>query len=425
MRAILTAWVLTSLAVALAAQGDATLDVRAGELKRELVDQVIPYWLQTSVDRERGGFVLADDGRGNRNGTEKQLVSQARMVWGFSHAHIHGVDKTGKDCLAAAKQGYEFLLKHFRDEQDGGYFWTTDLQGAPKNRNKIVYGQSFVIYGLVEYYRASNDPQALQHAMKLFQELQSRSYDPRRKGWIEHFEADWTPILKPDPGAIVEVGGFKSANTHLHLMEAFAELYDVTRNPQVKKAVEEALMLNKKYFYPKRAGESCFHRQLDWKPVTLASSAGLSYGHNVEFAWLMIRAEQVLGRQPSWDHFYAHLDHALSYGYDHKRGGLYSRGVGNEPASDTDKIWWVQSEMLAALSDALTHRSNPKYEKALVSLIDFISKHQSDPKTRIWMDTVTADGTPKVPSLAHSWKANYHDVRALVKFIEAQLSHPR
>jgi mannose/cellobiose epimerase-like protein (N-acyl-D-glucosamine 2-epimerase family) len=172
------------------------------------------------------------------------------------------------------------------------------------------------------------------------------------------------------------------------------------------------------YFYPKQPGQSSFHRQPDWKPVTDPKSAGLSYGHNVEFAWLMVRAETVLGRTPSWSHFDAHLRHALKYGCDIERGGLYSRGLDDQPATDQDKVWWVQAEWLAALSDAIRHRPDPDYIKALDSLLDFIVRYQAD-RDGIWLDTVTADGKPKGTAKASSWKANYHDVRAIVKFIEA------
>jgi mannobiose 2-epimerase len=310
-------------------------------------------------------------------------------------------------------------MAHFKDGEHDGYFWTTDLKGQTLNPRKIVYGQAFVIYGLVEYYRASGDQSALRNALEQFRTLQKRAYDEKNGGWIEHFERDWTPMLKRGPEAIVEVGGLKSANTHLHLMEAFAELYDATRDREVRKALSESLRINKMYFYPRKAGKACFHRQMDWEEVTDQSSAGLSYGHNVEFAWLMIRAEQVLGRKPAWGHFYAHLDHALKYGYDHERGGLYSRGTGDNPATDKDKVWWVQSEMLAALTDALLNRPDEEYQTALASLLGFIRKYQADPKDGIWLDTVTFDGRPKSPGKAHNWKANYHDVRALVKFIEA------
>jgi mannobiose 2-epimerase len=319
----------------------------------------------------------------------------------------------------AAKQGYLFLLDHFLDQENGGYFWKTDLAGKPTHDCKFLYGESFVVYAFVEYHRASGDTNALRHALDLYGVLQKRLHDPKNGGWIEHTERDWTPLSPGDRRNEVEVVGFKSANAHLHWMEALAELYEVTRDVEVKQSLEEALRINQEHFYPKDAGRSCFHRQPDWKAVTDPRSAGLSYGHNVEFAWLMIRAEQVLGRSPSWPHFYAHLDHALRYGCDVERGGLYARGVNDQPASDTSKVWWAAAEWVAALSDALKHRPNPAYEQALLKQLEFVRKCQVDPKDGIWIDTVAADGRPRSTAKAHNWKANYHDVRGLVKFIDA------
>ena len=75
--------------------------------------------------------------------------------------------------------------------------------------------------------------------------------------------------------------------------------------------------------------------------------------------------------------------------------------------------------MLAALTDGLHHRTNRAYSEALDQLVGFICKYQTNPSNGIWLDTVTADGTPKNTATAHAWKANYHDVRAMVKFVEA------
>jgi len=411
------------LAVALAGVPGASAKDRAEyarEFKDQLITKIMPYWYDTAIDWKNGGYVLSDDVRKKvPPATEKQLVTQSRMIWGFSHAHLHGLEDGKRDYLKAAEQGYRFLIERFLDRQYGGYFWTTDLTGKPINQRKIVYGESFVIYGLVEYYRASGDKAVLRRAIDLYQVLQRRSHDAKYGGWVEHFERDWTPMLAPTPDAIVEVAGRKSANTHLHLLESLTELYDATHDPEVRASLEEAVRLNATYFYPKDPAKSAFHRHLDWEPTTERSSAGLSYGHNVEFAWLFIRAQKVLGRSPSWDHFNNHLQHALRYGYDHTRGGLYSRGFNNQPATDTDKIWWVQAEMLAALTDALKHRQNQAYSDALDQLLKFVTAYQADPGDGIWLDTVSAGGTPKNTSKAHNWKANYHDVRALVKFIEA------
>jgi cellobiose epimerase len=397
----------------------APLSDSAREFQAQLTEKIMPYWFDTAQDTNRSGYLLADDLQGRGVAKDKAIVTQARMVWGFAHAHLKSLSTPRRNYLQAAAQGYRFLIEHFLDPKEGGYFWKTDLSGAVVSDKKIVYGQSFVIYALVEYYRASRDRSALNHAMKLYQTLEQRSHDPKYGGWVEHFERDWTPMKLRDPRAEVEVGGLKSANTHLHLMEALTELFEASKDPSVKKSLAEAVKVNATYFYPPDAGQSAFHREPDWSAVTDPRSAGLSYGHNVEFAWLMVRAEKILGREPSWKHFYAHMDHALKYGCDQDRGGLYNRGINNQPAFDTSKVWWVQAEMMAALTDALLHQPDAKYEAALDKLSQFVLKYGTDPRDGIWLDTMTADGQPKSTGKAHNWKANYHDVRAIVKFVEA------
>ena len=418
VRQILLSIVVVMLLSRLSVLAD-TLPVRAAAYSVQLSDKILPYWFDTTIDRSRGGYLLADDGRSRRVAREKQLVGQARLVWTFSHVHRKGFSTPTRNYLQAAEVGYRFLLDHFLDREHGGYFWRTDLEGKVITDRKILYGESFVIYALVEYHRASGESEPLRRAMELYEVLQKRAHDERNKGWLEHFNRDWQPILDPKSNAEVEIAGFKSANAHLHLMEALAELYDASKDPAVGVSLAEALELNATYFYPERAGRSAFHRKPDWNEVTDPKSTGLSYGHNVEFAWLMLRAEQVLRRNQSWAHFEAHLDHALKFGADDKLGGLYNRGVGDQPASQTDKVWWVQAEWLAALSDGLHHKPRPDYERAIQKTLDFVARYQADPDDGVWRDTVSASGESKSPAKAHSWKANYHDVRAIVKFIEA------
>jgi mannobiose 2-epimerase len=384
----------------------------------------MPYWYDTAQDRTNGGYILSDSIRKKRPATEKQIVTQSRLLWTFSHVHRKGYSTAQRDYLRAAEHGYDFLIENFLDKNNGGYYWTTSLSGKILNNRKILYGQVFVMLSLVEYYRASNDAKALCHAMELYRILQEHAYDKRNGGWIEHFTQEWKPILQPIPEAVVEIAGFKSANTHLHLMEALTELSGVRRDNQLKESLDEALRLNTIYFYPKAAGRSCLHRQLDWKEVASREKAGLSYGHNVEFAWLMIRAQRVLGMPRGWDHFYAHLNHALKFGYDYDRGGLYACGEDDKPATVRHKVWWAQAELLAALTDALVHRPNADYETALKKLLDFVANFMVDPIDGVWLDFVAADGRLQNPDKASNWKDGYHDVRAMVKFIEAFSGSP-
>lgn len=398
----------------------ADLSARARQWKEELGTKIMPYWYDKTVDWHHGGYILSDDAlQQPRPASEKQIVTQSRMIWGFSHMHLKGWRDSSRDYIKAAQNGYRFLIQHFRDPLHGGYYWKTSLTGQPINDRKYLYGEAFVIYALVEYYRATGDKTALQHALDLFNVIQQHCYDHQHGGWGEHYERDWRLITQQDDKIEVELAGYKSANAHLHWMEALAELADVTNDPNVKTALEEALKINATWFYPPEPGKSAFHRHPDWKLATGPRSDGLSYGHNVEFAWLMIRAEQVLKRPPSWNHFESIINHALKYGYDHQRGGLYNRGFDDQPATDTDKVWWSQAELMAALTDGLERfPEKTEWADALKKLIDFLDNHQINKSDGIWLDTVTADGRPKSSAKAHNWKANYHDVRAIVKLIE-------
>ena len=413
----------------------ARLHVEAVRWRTTLANRILPYWYDTGIDWKRGGYALADDAvRGRSEPDEKQLVTQARMVWTFSLVHREGFSTPERDYLKAARHGVEFLRAAMRDREHGGYFWSVTPDGRLRDGRKRLYGEAFVVYALVEYHRASGDPAALKEALGLYRELQRRTHDAAHQGWMEHFERDWTPLPVGDRNAIVELAGHKSANTHLHWMEALAELYAESRDADVRRSLTEALGLNRRYFYPADPAKSAFHFRPDWSPSTDPSSAGLSYGHNVEFAWLMIRAEEVLRQgtrfslhaTPSWAHFHAHVDHALAHGTDLERGGTYNRGADNGPATDTSKVWWVQAEMIAALTDGLAHQpGNMAYQEALLRTFQFVDAHMTDARTGIWLDTVTREGAPKSTGLAHNWKANYHDVRALVKFVNAFHLRPR
>ncbi len=393
------------------ASGEEFLSQTASQFYEQLRDDVMPFWYTQAQDRQHGGY--------NLEAGSKQLVGQSRMIWGFSHAHLNGLSSSQHDYLAAARQGYKFLIDHFLDLEHGGYYWMTDAAGNMTNPNKMLYGQAFVIYGLVEYYRASGDAEALRHARSQFDVLQRQARDSQYGGWFEHFLADWTPVMKWQDGVSVEVPGYKSANAHLHLMEALTELYLESRDAEVRTALVESLKINRERFYPLDPALSAFHCQPDWSRAVDQGSQGLSYGHNVEFAWLMLHAERALDQPLSWPHFYAHVDHALQYGFDQQDGGLYNKGLGNEPAFDREKVWWAQAELIAALTTGLQHQHRERDIAALRKTVSFLRARMIDSADGIWIASIGPDGRVQSDSKKSHWKANYHDVRAMVMLARA------
>ncbi len=408
--------VVSSLAAEQAAKE--SLTERAVAFRTQLQTSILPYWHAT-VDTEYGGFLLADPMPVSPDQVEKQVVTQARMLWGFSHASIHGWDGAGRDYLSAARSGYAFLMDFFHDRQHGGFYWSTDRSGRVLNDKKILYGEAFVIYALVEFYRATGDTAPLNHALALFQVLQAKTRDDHHGGWREHFHRNWDYISQPTEGALVELPGHKSANAHLHWMEALTELYQVVGTPDLRRALKEALSVNRRYFYPRNADHACFHRTIDWKRVTGGRSEGVSYGHNVEFAWLMLRAQEVLGEALDWDYFRRYLDHALAYGFDRERGGLFTLGMPGKQAHERRKVWWCQSEMVAALTYAMRGPFAGGDAQPLQATLDFLDRHMTDPVDGVYYSAVTEEGVVQQQGKANWWKGMYHDVRALVMFVSS------
>jgi mannose/cellobiose epimerase-like protein (N-acyl-D-glucosamine 2-epimerase family) len=243
-------------------------------------------------------------------------------------------------------------------------------------------------------------------------------HDDEHGGWIEHLAADFSPLASDTAFVGIPRVGFKGANSHLHWMEALNEFADVTGDPDARSALEEALRVNVTFFFPEDAVRARVYRGRDWSPARDPRGDVHSYGHTVEFAWLMLRAHEVLGTPPPWDHFDALVRHAITWGFDAEHGGFYDLGPYQGPATQRDRIWWAQAEGLVALTHAVRHRADPAYEGALDRHLGWILERQRLP-SGLWAPRVEPTGRGKSIFAPGAWKGGYHEVRAMAKFVEA------
>jgi mannobiose 2-epimerase len=202
-------------------------------------------------------------------------------------------------------------------------------------------------------------------------------------------------------------------------MEALTELYSDVKDGSMRDSLVEAVELLRTRFYPEGVSESCEYRLPDWKAVANDELSSVSHGHMIEFAWLMLHAQQVSGLPRDWDHFESLLRHSLQYGFDRERGGFYFRGQPNEPASDTTKFWWVQAEGLSALTDAVAQFDSDEYKEPLTQLVDWILNYQIRSSDGVWIVSTDTEARPLNIKKAGEWKAAYHEVRAITKFVQA------
>lgn len=400
------------------------------EMKQSLQSELLDIWYPITIDTVYGGF-LSDFTvdwwpEGPQN---KMIVTQTRHVWTASHAALFYQDDRFHKI---ADHGFHFLKTKMWDKINGGFYTLLnrkgDLIGEGYWKGKTAYGNAFAIYALAAYYAASEDTSALNLAKKTFYWLDQHSRDPEYKGYFNMLNQD---------GSWQEQNPWKDQNSSIHLLEAFTALYQVWSDSLLRERLLEMLCLIRDTITTDK-GNLILFMERDWTPVSFRDSSEavrrknvyfdhVSFGHDVETAYLMLEASQVLGIQSDTATFRIAkkmVDHALANGWDNDKGGFYEAGY---YFTDSDtitiinnaKTWWVQAEGLHAL--LLMARLFPdegKYIHAFRKQWYYIQTHLIDHQDGGWY-TEGLDNSPERHNApkASVWKINYHNARALMNCI--------
>ena len=338
------------------------------ELTESLKTGILNVWYPRTIDTIYGGFLSDFDYQWERKGPQnKMIVTQSRHIWTCSEVAEFYPEKK-EYYLKIARHGIQFLKDKMWDSKNGGFFNLVDREGKVLSSGKTdrimkdAYGNAFALYGLSAYARVSGDTSALSLAKKTFQWLDQHSYDPLFGGYYQFLEADGTPLK----------GGYngtppKDQNSSIHLLEALTELYRVWPEPVDKERLFMMLALVRDQItHPK--GYLQLFLNPDISPVSYRDSAEevrkkhwqldhISYGHDVETAYLMLEASEVAGLENdsvTLRKAKRMVDHALQSGWDKTVGGFYDAGY---YFSDQDTVtiikhtknWWAQAEGLNAL----------------------------------------------------------------------------
>lgn len=337
----------------------------------------------------------------------RHIVEQSRLVWLLSSAHLTGFSAPGHDNLKAARTGVDFLLSKMRDPIYGGYYWSTDEQGNAINDGKYMYGQSFVLYGLSTYWRATGDDRAKVAALELLNILLEKASEDTSSigGFYENFARDWT-LLSEGAGPVSRQDT-KTSNFILHWMEALTELVVAFNDERARSSLVETLDKFVIAFYPPSPENAVKLTNLDGDIV---ESGRESDGHLVEYAWLRIEAERALGRGLDWDLFDRYFYYVTSR-IDPEVGGVTDSSGGY--------VWWAQTELIAAYAVRKQFRGEVDLENILLDNLDYIVCNFIDPADRIFYWSLSKNGDILDATKASRWKVGYHAFRGISKFIKS------
>jgi mannose 2-epimerase len=403
------------------------------EAENHLLTELLPFWTTRMIDSVNGGYLTHFDKEGKDSGEdEKSLIAQTRCLYTISSAHRAGLGN-GK-YADMARHGFNFMIDKMWDKQNGGFFWMMDRKGNVKIDKKIIYGQSFAIYSLSEYTLATGDQRGVEYAEKVFDLLQIYCVDTMYGGYREMFNRDWTLC---GPGS--QGGDRKTLDVHMHLMEAFTTLYECTgKDVHRRKLLEDIDILVKRIIHPvyktgipqffddwSVAPQIKFDIVWGWDRFSEEGQKGNAtdntcFGHNAEFAWLLIHALDILkiDTKSYHDMFRIIFDHTINNGIDYELGGVFVEGPHSGGVYDKEKEFWQQAEVLTGLLDGVLIFGDEKYWEAYKNVHRFVFDKMINKGVGEWYPLMSRKGEPIWTHMGHSWKINYHTVRSMIQSIE-------
>jgi mannobiose 2-epimerase len=383
------------------------------KIEAELKDNILQFWLEHTIDEENGGFYgfISRDLTINRQ-ADKGLVLNTRILWTFSAAfRLYGEPRY----MEMASRAYRYITSYFTDPQYGGLYWMLDYKGAVTSSKKQVYGQAFAIYAFSEYYRATGDEVALTKAVELFHVLERHSYDPVDKGYIEASARDWSETNE-NSLSDKDLNTRKSMNTHLHVLEAYTNLYRVWPEPALRDKLRELIVVMLRHIVDNESYHFKLFFDMEWN----SQNSHISYGHDIEGSWLIHEAAEVLGEpellQESVAVAIAMAEVTLREGVD-EDGGLFNEA---EPGKllDSDKDWWPQAEAVVGFYNAYQLSGDHSYLEAARKSWHFIETNLVDKEYGEWLWSVKRNGSPSDNiEKVSPWKCPYHNSRACFEMI--------
>jgi len=398
---------------------------RADELEAYLRRHVLGVRFPGAVDRERGGFHI----RFTREWTrmpdpDRFIVYEARLTWTAAKAAL-ALPDLRDDYRHHVRHGVTYLKEAYWDRDQGGFRSFVQPEGGehPQNGIKLAYANAFAVYALAAAFEVTKEPETLALAQQAFRWMERRFREEGRPGYLGAVRRDGSPIpfdpdaVRPTLETLNAPAAYRAMNPHIHLLEAYAELLRVWPDPVLRaRAVELHELVRDRFF----TEPGCLHLYLlpDGRPVP----GSISFGHDIETAFLLVEAAEALGKPEDPRTLRASrmlVDHTLAFGWNAETGQLYDRGWAFEPAFDRSVQWWALYEAMNAM--LLMHErhgaTTPAYWDAFEKTWRFTRATLTDGEHGGIYLGLDEHGTLRTEK-SGNWFASYHQARALLLSIE-------
>ena len=384
------------------------------QLHDELTHNILPFWMEKMTDDQKGGFYGQMTGKDMLvTDAPKGGILNARILWTFSSAALHLKNPLYLEYATRAK---EYIFSYFFDPENGGTYWMLNAEGTPADTKKQIYSQAFFIYALVEYYRATAEKDCLDKAIELFQLIEKHSFDDELNGYFEAYSCDWV-LLEDLRLSDKDANEKKTMNTHLHILEAYTNLYRVWKDDILKNKLQNLIEI----FLTRIINPKTHHLDLFFDENWLCKSTLYSYGHDIESVWLLNEAAEVLDNQELLKKV---RETVILVARAAEEGVQPNGGIINEKNYQTGHVdgnfdWWPQAEAMIGFYNVYQLTSDQSFAQKTLNTWEFIKSNIIDKENGEWHWSVSSDGKIDTKNdKAGFWKCPYHNSRMCLELME-------
>ena len=372
----------------------------AESYKKDLTENIMPFWMKYGLDRENGGVYTCVDRDGSLMDTTKSVWFQGRFAFICSFAY-NNVEKN-QEWLDAAKSTLEFIEKHCFDEQGHMYFSVT-AEGKPLRKRRYVFSETFAAIAMSEYALATGDQHWAKRAIQVFEDTQRFLATP---GFLPaKFEAD----VKLQGHSIVMI-----------LINVGSCIRKVVDDPKLTKQIDESIEKLKKYFIHPEF--KCLLETVgeNGEFIDTNMTRTINPGHCIETSWFIMEEAKLRGwDKPMFDMALQVFDWSWDWGWDKQYGGIINfRDCKNLPSQDYSqdmKFWWPQCETIIASLYAYLGTGDEKYLYRHERISEWTYAHFPDAEYGEWYGYLHRDGTVAQPAKGNLYKGPFHIPRMMIK----------
>ncbi|RAJ99896.1 N-acylglucosamine 2-epimerase [Larkinella arboricola] len=363
-----------------------------------LLNDVIPFWQNHSLDREMGGFYTCLDRTGQVYDTDKFIWLQARQVWTF--AMLYNRVEQRPDWLDVSRHGADFLQRFGRAD-DGSWYFSLTRDGNPLIQPYNIFSDCFATMAFGQLSLATGSDEQANLAESTFRQILARRDNP--KGHWNKAVAGTRPL--------------KNFALPMILCNLALEIEHLLDKSLVEQTIDECIHEVMDVFYDPALGLIRENVTPDGQVSDSFEGRLLNPGHAIEAMWFIMDLAVRRNDRSLLDRAVQLTLQTLEYAWDADFGGLlYFMDANGHPPQQLEwdqKLWWVHVETLISLLKGYQHTGDERCWQWFEKVHDYTWKHFPDPENGEWFGYLNRRGEVLLPLKGGKWKGCFHIPRGL------------